>query len=184
MWHHFMPASTIFLDSLLSLGHQFICFGSELHESHSCKLLSQKSLVCAMIRIKRFAENLGQPNILTARSLEFILFTLYSEMVNLKRQNQKNKVTQGEKRNKTKVHGNTPSSPLYQELQYISRSFPRFSTNSDTIFLLSPLPFYDQRLQKQFSLSLKQFLSYWEIYWTSGRKSYLTTISTSPNPRV
>lgn len=179
-----MPASTRFLDSLFSLCHWFICFGSELYESHTCKLLSQKSLVCAMIRNKRFAENLGQPNTLAARSLELVLFTLYSEMANLKKQNQKNKVTQGGKRNKSNAHGNTLSSPLYQELQYISRSFPPFSTNSDTIFLQSPLPFYDQRLQRQFSLSLKQFLSYWGPFGlvSSISRQFLLNLTPESNP--
>lgn len=125
MWHHFMPASKRFLDSLFPLGHWFTCLGSELHESHSCKLLSQKSLVCAMIRIKRFAENLGQPNILTARSLELTLFTSYSKIVNLKK-NQKNKVTQGEKRNKNSAHGNTPCSPFITNYSTSAGPFPHF----------------------------------------------------------
>lgn len=139
MWHHFMPASKRFLDSLFPLGHWFTSFGSELHESHSCKLLSQKSLLCAMIRIKRFPETLGQPNILTARSLLLVLVTLYSDITNLKNQNQNNRVTQGKKRNKISAHGNTPSSPLYQELQYFSRSFPpifnKFQYYLSTIFI-------------------------------------------------
>lgn len=126
MWHHFMSASKRFLDSLFPLGHWFTGFGSELHESHSCKLLSQKSLLCAMIRIKRFAETLGQPNILTARSLLLVLFTLYSDIANLKKQNLNNRVTQGKKRNKISAHGNTPSSPHIKNYNTSAGPFPHF----------------------------------------------------------